>query len=113
MLVGVLWTLFHLQLYAGGALFMAVLAAGFVAMSVMMQALLADFEFNVLGSALYHLGINLGGLLSFGLITEFNLGFVAIYSGIAVFVATATVYALRRRSGQNDQSAGDRRALKP
>lgn len=98
LLVGFLWTFFHIQFWAAGPVFLAVLAISFMAMSVTMQSLLADYEYNVLGAALFHLGINLGSLLIFGLLLAFDLPFLLIYTGLAVLIAVITVLTLRHRA---------------
>ena len=95
LLVGVLWALFHVQYYEGGLLFMAFMALAFVSLTVMAYAALAEYEFNVLGATLFHLGINLTAALVTGLVLSFSLSFAIAYGVIAALIAAAVVL-LRR-----------------
>jgi len=95
LLVGVLWALFHVQYYAGGLLFMAFMGLAFISLSIMAYAVLAEVEFNVLGAALFHLGINLTAVLIAGLLLSFSLPFAIAYGVIAALIAGVVVYARR------------------
>jgi membrane protease YdiL (CAAX protease family) len=95
LLVGVLWTLFHVHFWAGGVWFMAFAGLAFVSLSVMLYALLAEYEFNVAGATLFHLGINLTAALTTGLVLSLSLSFMAAYGVIAALVAAGVVW-LRR-----------------
>ena len=77
LVVGLLWTAFHLTMYIeGGALFIAFMALAFVSMSIMAYAALADYAFNVLGATVFHLAINLTSSLVFCYLLGFDLAFV-------------------------------------
>jgi len=95
LLVGVLWALFHVQYYEGGLLFMAFMGVAFISLSIMAYAVLAEYEFNVLGAALFHLGINLTAALIAGLVLSFRLSFAIAYGVIAALIAAAVVFVRR------------------
>jgi membrane protease YdiL (CAAX protease family) len=95
LLVGLLWTAFHMHLWAGGVLYMAFAGLAFVSFSVMLYALLAGYQFNVLGATLFHVGINLAGALSFSFIEDLSLPFMMIYALVATLLAAAVVFARR------------------
>jgi len=94
LLVGVLWTAFHMHLWAGGVLFMAFAALAFVSMSFMLHTLLAEYEFNVVGATLFHLAVNIATAPSFGLIQNLSLSFMIAYGVSAALVAVAVVLLL-------------------
>jgi len=95
LLVGVLWTLFHVQYYEGGLLFMTFMGLTYISLTILAYAALADYAFNVLGATVFHLAINLTAALFAGLVLSFSLPFVIAYSAIAALVAAAVVL-LRR-----------------
>jgi membrane protease YdiL (CAAX protease family) len=95
LLVGVLWTLFHMPYFEGGVLYMAFFGLGLVSLSVMMYALLADYQFNVLGATLFHLAINLTSALAASLVVGFSLPFMIAYGTIAALIATVVVSVRR------------------
>jgi membrane protease YdiL (CAAX protease family) len=95
LLVGVLWTPFHVQYFGGGALFMVFFGLGLVSLSIMAYAVLAEYEFNVLGATLFHLAINLSSALAAGLVLGFSLPFMIAYGTIAAVVAAVVVYVRR------------------
>lgn len=91
LLVGILWALFHVQYYEGGLLFMAFMGLAFISLTIMAYAVLAEYEFNVLGATLFHLGINLSAALVAGLVLNFSLTFAIAYGVIAALIAAAVV----------------------
>ncbi len=95
LLVGLLWTLFHVQYYEGGLLFMVLMGIVYVSLTIMAYAALADYAFNVLGATVFHLAINLTAAFVAGLVLSFSLPFVIAYSVIAALIAAAVVL-LRR-----------------
>jgi membrane protease YdiL (CAAX protease family) len=95
LLVGVLWTLFHVQYYEGGLLFMVLMGMVYVSLTIMAYAALADYAFNVLGATVFHLAINLTAALVAGLVLSFRLPFVIAYSVIAALIAAAVVFQRR------------------
>lgn len=92
-ITGLLWTLLHVHFFANGPLYMLFAALSFVAMSVVIHVIVAEHDFNVALSALFHLGVNLSSALSWPVINE--IGFMA---GYALLWATAALAAalLRR-----------------
>ncbi len=95
LLVGLLWTPFHAMYFEGGALFMAFFGLSLVSLSIMAYAVLAEYEFNVLGATLFHLAINLTSALVAGLVLGFSLPFMIAYGTIAALVAAIVVYVRR------------------
>jgi uncharacterized protein len=95
MVVGVLWTPFHMHYLAGGVVFMAFFGLGLISLSVMAYAVLAEYKFNVLGATLFHLSINLTSALYAGLVLDFSLPFIIAYGVIAALVAAAVVFVRR------------------
>jgi membrane protease YdiL (CAAX protease family) len=95
LVVGLLWMPFHVQLWPGGVPFLLFFALGTVSLSVMAYALLAEYEFNVLGATLFHLGTNLGTTLFYGHVLSFTLPLMVAYGTIAAALA-AVVMWLRR-----------------
>jgi membrane protease YdiL (CAAX protease family) len=94
--VGVLWTTFHMPYFEGGILFMAFFGLALVALSIMAYAVLAEYELNVLGATLFHLAINLTSAFAAGLVLGFSLPFMIAYGTIAALIAAAVVF-LRRK----------------
>lgn len=90
-ITGVLWTSFHLHYWPGGLLFISLLGVAFVSFSVMMHAILAEYEFNVAGATLFHLGINLTSALYANLLQSFNMPLAIAFSLVAALFAAATV----------------------
>jgi membrane protease YdiL (CAAX protease family) len=95
LLVGLLWTLFHTPYYEGGVLFMAFFGLGLVSLSVTMYALLAEYQFNVLGATLFHLAINLTSALAAGLVLSFSLPFMITYGVVAAVLASVALWMRR------------------
>ncbi|MBN1248835.1 MAG: CPBP family intramembrane metalloprotease [Anaerolineae bacterium] len=94
-IVGVLWASFHTPYYGGGLLYMVFFGLALVALSVMAYAVLAEYQFNVLGSTLFHLAINLTSALVAGLVLTLSLPFMVSYGVIGALLAAAVVYARR------------------
>jgi membrane protease YdiL (CAAX protease family) len=94
-LVGVLWAPFHVQYYAGGLAFMAFFGLGLVSLSIMAYAVLAEYEFNVLGATLLHLAINLTSAQYAGLILGFSLPLMIAFGTIAAIFAAVVVFVRR------------------
>ena len=61
----------------------------------MAYAVLAEYEFNVLGATLFHLAINLTSALVAGLVLNFSLPFMIAYGAIAALIAAAVVFVRR------------------
>jgi hypothetical protein len=80
------------QYWAGGAAFMAFFGLGMVSLSIMAYAVLAEYEFNVLGATLFHLVINLTAALSGSLLLGLSLPFMIAYGAIAALIAAAVVF---------------------
>jgi membrane protease YdiL (CAAX protease family) len=95
LLVGLLWTPFHVMYFEGGVMFTAFFGLALVSLSVMAHAVLAEYAFNVVGATLFHLAINLTSALVAGLVLSFSLPFMAAYGLIGALVAAAVVW-LRR-----------------
>lgn len=95
LLVGLLWTTFHVTYFEGGVVFMAFFGLALVSLSVMAYAVLAEYAFNVVGAALFHLAINLTSALVAGLVLSFSLPFMMAYGVIAALVAAVVVWVRR------------------
>lgn len=95
LIVGVLWTPFHMHFFEGGLLFMAFYGLSLVSLSVMAYAVLAEYKFNVLGATVFHLAINLINALYADLLLSFNLSFMIAYAVIAALVAAGVILARR------------------
>lgn len=95
LIVGVLWAPFHMQLWAGGVVFMAFFGLALVSLSIIVYAVLAEYECNVLGATLFHLAINLTNAMFIGLISSFSLPFMIAYGVIAALIAAVVVFARR------------------
>jgi uncharacterized protein len=95
LLVGLLWTSFHTIYFEGGVLFMAFFGLALVSLSIMAYAVLAEYEFNVLGATLFHLAINLTSALAAGLVLNFSLPFMIAYGVMAALIASAVVWVRR------------------
>jgi hypothetical protein len=95
LVVGILWTSFHVYYFEGGVAFMAFFGLGLVSLSIMAYAVLAEYEFNVLGATLFHLAINLTSALYASLILNLNLPLMVTY-GVAAALAAALVVFTRR-----------------
>ena len=92
-LTGALWTLIHVHFFGNGLAFMLAAVVMFVAMSVVVQAVVAEHDFNVVLAFLFHLGINLSLSLSLVLLNE--LTFMAVYA--LLWVAAAGIAVAWRR----------------
>ena len=88
-------TSLHIHFGAGGVLYVAFAGLGLVSQSIMVYALLAEHEFNVLGAVLFHLVISLTSDLSVSLVLGLSLTFMMAYGLIAALV-TAVVVIVRR-----------------
>jgi membrane protease YdiL (CAAX protease family) len=95
LIVGVLWTPFHMHFFEGGLLFMAFYGLSLVSFSVMAYAVLAEYKFNVLGATVFHLAINLTSVLYAGLLLSFTLSFMIAYATIAAAIAAGVVLVRR------------------
>lgn len=95
LLVGALWTPFHIQFWPGGPVYLAFAGLALISLSIMMYALLAEHEFNVLGATVFHLTINLTAALSVGWLSGLNLVFMIAYSVIAALMAAGVVLVRR------------------
>lgn len=92
LLVGVLWSTMHVHFFAGGPVFFALVTIAFIALSVVMYALLAEYKFNVLGASLFHLGINVGStLVATTLAEDLSLAVAALFATVHVLAAVAIV----------------------
>jgi hypothetical protein len=76
-------------------LYVAFAGLGLVSQSIMVYALLAEHEFNVLGAVLFHLVTSLTSDLSVTLVLGLSLTFMMAYGLIAALV-TAVVVIVRR-----------------
>lgn len=94
-LVGALWGVWHVGLWANGPVYMACLVVLMIAYSVVLYALLAGTGFNVWVAATFHLGINLANLPFLGIISGAGPRFIAVNA--AVWVVVAALVVLRRR----------------
>jgi len=74
---------------------MAFFGLGLVSLSIMAYAVLAEYEFNVLGATLFHLAINLTAALVAGFVLSFNLPFMIAYGVIAALIAVVVVFVRR------------------
>jgi hypothetical protein len=74
---------------------MAFFGLALVSLGIMAYAVLAEYEFNVLGAVLFHLAINLTSALAAGLVLGFSLPFMIAYGTIAAIVATVVVFVRR------------------
>jgi membrane protease YdiL (CAAX protease family) len=90
--VGLLWAPFHVMYFEGGVLFMAFFALALVSLSIMAYAVLAEYEFNVLGATLFHLAINLTSALYAGLVLSFSMPLMIAYGVIAALMAAVVVF---------------------
>ena len=88
-------TSLHIPFGAGGVLYVAFAGLGLVSQSIMVYALLAEHEFNVLGAVLFHLVISLTSDLSVSLVLGLSLTFMMAYGLIAALV-TSVVVIVRR-----------------
>lgn len=96
LLVGLLWTPFHTMYFEGGILFMLFFGLVMISMSTMAYAVLAVYQFNVLGATIFHLVINLASVLVAGLVQEsFSLPYMMAYGVIVAVIAVAAVLARR------------------
>jgi membrane protease YdiL (CAAX protease family) len=95
LVVGVLWTPFHIHFFVGGLAFMAFFGLALISQSMMMYALLAEYEFNVLGATLFHVAINLTSALHAGLMLSFSLPLMIAFGTIMAMIAAVVVF-LRR-----------------
>ena len=95
LLVGLLWGLWHMQMWANGPVFMAFLVLSMVGYSLVITALIDDAPGGrILIAALFHLGINLGNVMYFDHLTA--TGFMAL-NAAAWLVTAAVAVVLRRR----------------
>lgn len=95
LLVGLLWALWHMQMWANGPVFMLFLALSMIGYSLVITALIDDAPGGrVLIATLFHLGINLGNVLFFDHLTA--TGFMAL-NAAAWLAAAAVAVILRRR----------------
>lgn len=70
LVVGVLWALWHMQLYQNGVVFMLFFVLLIVSYTVVLYYFMRQTAFNVWVAALFHLMINLTNLLYFSVIQE-------------------------------------------
>jgi len=106
LIVGVLWALWHIGMYANGPVYMAFFVLLMISYSIVIYALVADIRFNVLVAAVFHLMINVTNLPSFGIINQVD--FMAVNA--LVWVVIAAVVVLTRRKmfvGGSDVVATD------
>lgn len=89
LLVGVLWAFWHVGLYANGPLYMAYFVVLMVSYSLVMYALLADLEFNLLLAAIFHVVINVTNLFSFSVINE--IAFMKVSSLVWAAIAVGAI----------------------
>jgi membrane protease YdiL (CAAX protease family) len=92
--VGVLWGLWHIQMWANGPLYVGLLVLAMIGYSLVITALVDDAPRSRIALAvLFHLGINLGNVLYFDILTQ--VGFMAINA--AVWLAVAAIFLLTHR----------------
>lgn len=86
---GVLWTFIHVQFYAEGPIFVALLMISFIGMSAVIHTLSAEFSLSILLATVLHIGVNAGSMLLFPVIL--TMGFAV---GMAVLWGAAGVVAV-------------------
>lgn len=95
LLVGAFWGVWHIGLYANGLLYMVFFIMLMMSYSVVMYALLADVQFNLLLAALFHWVINLTNLFSLSVINE--LDFMIVNSLVWAVIAAGIVLVTKPR----------------
>lgn len=106
LLVGLLWGLWHMQMWANGPVFMAFLLLSMIGYSLVITALIDDARGGrVLIAALFHLGINLGNILYFDHLTA--TGFMALNAAAWLGVAAFAVVLRRRLFFAREETTND------
>ena len=94
--IGTMWALWHVGIYANGLVYVAFFLLLMISYSVLIYALAADIQFNILVAAIFHMAINLTNMFSFNIINslEFIITNSLVWAGIAlaVFLARRTQY---------------------
>jgi membrane protease YdiL (CAAX protease family) len=87
-IVGALWALWHVSIYANGPIYVAFFILLMVSYSIVINALIADNNFNIIIAAIFHLMINVTNMVSFNLINtlEFIVTNSLVWAGIAVVI---------------------------
>ena len=90
LVVGVLWALWHVQLYGNGPVYMIFLVILMISYSAVIYVLVRD-RFNVWVATLFHIAVNVSNLAYFGLINETPFMMVnalvwAVIAGIVVYL---------------------------
>ncbi len=93
-IVGILWTFFHIHLVRNGIVFTFFTMLLFVSISLLMYIILRDQKFNVTLAAVFHLGINLTSLFFIDYID--SSWFIFVYS-ISWAVLAFSVVWLRKK----------------
>ena len=92
--VGVLWGLWHIGLYANGALYMVFAVILITSYTYVLYSLMPATKFNIWVAALFHLGINLSNMLFFEIITTTQFMMV----NALVWAVFAMIIVLRQKS---------------
>jgi uncharacterized protein len=80
LLVGILWGLWHVQLYQNGVLYMAAALVVFVSFSLVIYLLVRGARFNAWLASLFHMAINLSFLWFFTILNE--AAFMWLYAAV-------------------------------
>lgn len=96
-LVGTLWALWHVGMYANGPVYMVAFVVLMIAYSVVLYWLLAG-QFNVWVATAFHLGINLGSLALLPVIN--GLPFVVVSALVWVVLAAIVLWRGSERFGR-------------
>jgi membrane protease YdiL (CAAX protease family) len=111
--VGVLWALWHMQLYQNGLVYMLFLIVLMVAYSIIIYWLIERTGYNVLVATLFHLGINVGNLLFLEVINEtsFMIANALIWVVVAFLILAKRQLLLSNRRTGTEESPGVEAAL--
>ncbi len=94
LIVGMLWGFWHVGMYQNGIPYMIFFVLLMVSYTFVMYALMVDAEFNVLVASIFHMMINVAGLLSYSSVNK--LGFMIVDS--CVWAGLALLVVLTRKS---------------
>lgn len=92
-LVGLLWMPIHVHLFQNGLMYMLLVTVLLIAYSIVIYALTQDTGFSVLLATVFHAAINYSNLLFLDIFNE--ISFMAVYTGIWVVIAIATILMRR------------------
>jgi hypothetical protein len=87
-IVGVLWTLWHIGFYQNGVLYMLAAVIAFIAISLTLYYLVREVDFNIWVASFLHFGINLASLFYISIVNQvsYMLFNAFIWVALAIFL---------------------------